>query len=225
MHISTLMLVATLFYLFLILISYFRKERIRLLENKIYESLLITTIIGVVIDFFGIYAHLNFTEESFLRWFIVKIYLLFLLTFVFLLTLYIIFSSAKNKNNSWRNDGKIVGWYRITAIIYSLSFIINLILPFEYFKDGNSVYVSGPNTIFVFAMTGVAMLGWLLFIALNYTQINKEKYFPIILFVIIGAPLSYIQMIFPDLLLVTGVAGFIVVLMYHTIENPDVKLL
>lgn len=224
MHLSILLLIASLFYITTIAVMYFSKPRINLFENKIYEYIIFVAILGVLIDIAGIYAHLNLPETSIVRWVIVKFYFIYLLTFIFLLTLYIFFSARDGISDlkKRKNQKNIILFF---LGIYIVSIIISFVLPFEYFNDGNIVYVSGPNAIFLYILTGITILFWTMYILLNLKKLNNKKYIPMIIFIIIIGPIAYTQMINPELLLVTALITFIVVLMYHTIENPDLKLI
>ena len=55
--------------------------------------------------------------------------------------------------------------------------------------------------------------------------INKKGYLPIITLIILLILVAIIQNSYPEMLLSNAVFGFIVFLMYHTIENPDLKML
>ena len=95
MHFSIPLLIASLIYLIVTCWQFFTKPKIKTIENKIYLFLLLVTVLGIILDIAGIYAHLYLSEQSIVRWFIVKFYMLYVLTFIFLITIYII-SLGKN---------------------------------------------------------------------------------------------------------------------------------
>ena len=225
MHLSFLLLIGSLFYIVLITILYFSKPKIQLLENKIYDFLIVTGILGVILDFLGIYAHLNLSDTNIFRWLIVKLYFLYLLTFILLITLYIFFSIFNKEEQNFKINKQLKKGTSIIFLIYFILAIINFVLPFQYFNQNNIVYVLGLNVTFLYITAGIIMVGWLIYIVLNLKKMNKRKYFPIITFVLIFSPISYIQMLYPELLIVTALITFIIVFMYHTIENPDLKML
>ena len=222
MHSSILLLIASLVYLILTLFMYSLKEKIKTIENKLYFFLLICTIVGVVVDIFGIFAHVNLPETSFIRWLLVKIYLLFLLTFMYIITIYIIYiGNEKEKENNIIKTRSLT----IMNIIYIISFILNFILPFYYYNNGNNVYVYGPNCVYLYVVAAILMISWLFYTVIKRKTIKKRKILPMILFSIFSIPIVFIQMNHPELLLVTSLCAFLVVFMYHTIENPDVKMI
>ena len=225
MHLSFLLLAGSLFYVVLIGILYFIKKRIKLIENRIYEIIIGTSIIGIILDFIGIYANFNFPDTSIIRWLIVKLYFLYLLSIVFLLTFYIFFSVVSDLEKTEKVKKRIKIEFNLLITTFALFIILNFMLPFSYYNDGDIIYVYGANAYFLYGVTGFTMLCWLIYIGFNFKKITPKKYLPIIAFVLIGAPVAYVQMMHPELLLVTALISFIVVFMYHTIENPDLKIM
>ena len=58
----------------------------------------------------------------------------------------------------------------------------------------------------------------------NIHHINR-KYIPLSLFILIGSILMVIQFLMPEVFLIVPFEVFITSVMYHTIENPDIKML
>jgi len=221
MNLSIPLLVLTFIYLTFVMVLFIVKKKNPTLENKIYFSLLLTTLLGVIIDILGIYAHLNLPETSLVRWFIVKIYMLYLLTFVFLMTIYIVLIGDKKANNK---KLKKIG-ITITTIIYIFSFIMNFVLPFSYANEGKVVYVYGPNSDFLYIVAIISIVLWILYIIIRHKYIEGKKVLPIVAFILMCIPVLLIQYLIPGLLIVTSLTAFIMTFMYHTIENPDLKLI
>jgi len=96
MHMSVPLLIGSLFYVTLIAYLFFSRERVKSYETKLYSILLVVDIIGIVLDIIGIFSHLYLPEGSLFRWGVVKLYLLFLLGVMYLLTLYIYYSLHEN---------------------------------------------------------------------------------------------------------------------------------
>nr|MCR5787536.1 response regulator [Bacilli bacterium] len=67
---------------------------------------------------------------------------------------------------------------------------------------------------------------YIIFILLtNFKNIKTRKYIPIIIYFVFGTLAAILQMINPQLLITSSIETFITILMYHTIENPDVTIL
>lgn len=226
MNFSIPLLVLSLFYLVLIACEYFYKQRYASVENTIYTGILVNSILGVILDLAGLWAHSALAEDSILRWIIVKFYMQFLLTFLILLIWYVILLICKSEKNLsimdlYKTDKK-------TGFIFGLYIFctaLNFILPFEYFKDGSVVYIYGPNSDF---MSGIAMiiLFTSIFLMFRFKNIlDSTKTRPVIIFCSMMIPVTLIQMLDPSLLFVTSLVAFVTVYMYHTIENPDMKMI
>ena len=220
MNINVLLMVSSLFYLLLIAILYFSKSRINSFETKIYKYILILAIFGVILDMLGLYFSINIKDDNVNRWIVLKFYYSYLLTMIYLLSLYLmIFSNSsgltgENKKKFW-----------MFSIIYLIFLGVNFILPVKYFKEGNIVYAYGLNTNFLYLVAGITIFLWLIYLIYNIKLIKIKKNLPVISFMVMIAPVIYLQMANPELLLVSGLISFVVVMMYHTIENPDVKII
>lgn len=226
MHPSIPLLIASLLYTILVLFLFCSKDKIKTVENKIYSGLLFTVIIGIVVDIIGIYCHLYLPDTSFFRWLVVKIYLIYLLTFVYLITIYIIVMANKEEMRLIKNPfkhSKTRKGIKFVTFLYVVSIILNFILTYTYYKEGNAVYLFGSNTIFVYGMSGLGILSWILLVIKNRKNIPTMKIVPIIIFIIICVPVILIQLSNPEILVVTSLTAFLVNFMYHTIENPDVQ--
>ena len=225
MHASYFLLAISLIYLLVVTFSYYSKPRMFLAENKVYEALLFTGIAGVIIDFLGIYSNMYLPETSFFRWLIVKIYLVYIISVCFLITMYIVFSVLNELKTDLKKDKVRRRRLIVIVAIYILSLILNFIMPFEYFTQETTIYVFGPNITMIYAGTALVMLGWVLYIIVNWKRIPINKYRPIMFLVMIIVPAAYIQMNKPEYLLITSVLSLTIVIMYNTIENPDMKLI
>ena len=134
MHFSIPLLIASLIYLIVTCWQFFTKPKIKTIENKIYLFLLLVTVLGIILDIAGIYAHLYLSEQSIVRWFIVKFYMLYLLTFIFLITIYIIclgknieVEKGETKNLLEHKNAKTY------LTIYIILALLNMVLTFNYF--------------------------------------------------------------------------------------------
>lgn len=222
MHVSIPLLFISLFYVLLILILYFSKQRITLIENKAYMRILINSVAGIIIDIAGIYSHFLLPETSLIRWLIVKLFFIYLLNFIFFLTRYIITSINSSKYTSEPEEYK--NFLKKYYTIYVIMFIINVILPFKYFKAESIVYVYGPNNYYIFGVAFSFIVFWTIYMIVQRKKLSI-KFAPLVAFVTLGTSFVILQYLRPELLFITAIISFITVLMYHTIENPDVNMI
>ena len=228
MHPSILLLAISLIYTILILILFSIKDKKNTLENKIYMSLLITVIVGIILDICGIYCHLLLPDTSFIRWFVVKLYLAYLLVFVYLITVYVVLVSYKKEMNLVKEketNKKVKHIVNFLTFVLIISLILNFILTYTYYKNGNEVYLVGSNTIYVYGISALGIFSWIYFVIKNRNGISLRKIIPILLFVVFCVPVILLQLSNPQILVVTSLTAFLVNFMYHTIENPDLKQL
>jgi len=73
MNLGLLLTIVSLAYVILITIIYFGKKRIALLENKIYEKLLIITIIGFIVNIISFYFDIYLPHLIFARTIMIKL--------------------------------------------------------------------------------------------------------------------------------------------------------
>lgn len=223
MHLSIPVLLISLLYLFLILFLYKNKENVDTIETKLYFYILIFSIIIIILDIVGIYSNLYLDAQSIFRWLIVNLYFVFLIIFLSLLSCYILYIANEKKSS----DKPIITKKNLTlyGILILFEVIISFCLPFEYYNDGNYVYVYGLNSSFLYFITAVKIFTWVLIIICRRKHINNKKVLPILTFIMCLIPIILIQRLSPELLLIGSLGGFLVVFMYHTIENPDIKMI
>lgn len=214
----------SLFYIFLLIVVYFSKKRLKSVENRLYILLAITNFLGLFLDIFSVFTIRNMNTHPILNFYISKFYLIYLLTWITLFTIYIFIISTKNKSNA-KTKEYITKIFTIFSIIYSLLVIAIIVLPLYYFNENNVVYSYGPSASLLYIVSGIYMIIWIICMISNLKNIKSKKYFPIFAYMIIGIAVIYIQMNNPGLLLMSSMETFVTFLMYFTIENPDLKII
>ena len=205
-------------YIILLMFIYFSKRRYKSKENKIYSILIITSFIGVLLELGCRLTIPLLNEIPKTTFLITKLYLVYLLTWVTLLSLYT-FIIVKNPQSK----------FKYTKILIIMTYIINIIiifyLPINYYNDGELMYTYGLSVYWVYILSFIYIMISIIKILLSKTNLKDKKLIPIIAFIIIGTITTIIQLINPGMLLVTSMETFVTVLMYFTIENPDMKML
>ena len=210
-------------FLSIIATAYFSKERIHSHENKIYSLLLITVLIGLFLDFFGYIMLDIFDKEFILNVIISKVYLEFYFVWAYLFTNYVFIISVKDDK---RYDEKFFSkLFNLNTIVMIFMFILFMVLPVKLNEGINSIYSSGLGVyiLMLSAFLCIVFIANCLF--KNIKNLKKKEYIPI-LFLFIGSIIvTIIQIINPELLLLTVVDALVTAIMYFTIENPDVKMI
>ena len=203
--------------LFMILISviYFIKKKVDNIDNRIYKSILILNLIGLFIDIFGYFSFRSFGPNFIVNVLISKIYLIYYISYVFCLMLY-------TYNLTFKNLSKF--YNKFLYAFYVLDFIIFL-LPIKCYFKGNVAYTYGLSVNFAYFIGFLFIFFMLFCLFMNRKNIKRKEFIPLFMFIFLTVLCMIIQKINPTLTLLLICNTLVTVLMYHTIENPDLKLI
>ena len=211
-------------YAFLILvitsILFFKKERQKKIEDGTYARLLIVTIFvlvsGIVL---GLLIIPEFTINSVLIALFNKVYLICLSLWITVLTFYTL-------SISWLKAQHIEKTKKIFTIIMIFNCFMILILPIDINISSESTIALGLSVFYTYLVFGIGFVFQIVCILLDIKNILNKKYIPIYGLAFFGILALIIQMIFPNLnYLVNPAIVLITFIMYHTIENPDLKII
>ena len=201
-------------------IIFFRKNRQKQMEDETYAKLLIITIL---VSISGIFLGLMVNPEINMNEFIImisnKIYLVFLSLWITTLTFYTFYISLPNKSKI----GKIKKFF-IGFIVFNI--IMIMLLPIKVNINDNSTVAEGLSILYTYTIFGIGFLFQLVCIIIDRKHIKSKKYIPIYMLAFFGIIVLVIQMLFPSLnYLINPALIFITFIMFHTIENPDMKVI
>ena len=218
--------ICSAFYILLLIIVFFSKKRLESIENKIYSWLIVTNFFGVILAIFAFMTMINHKTFGILNDFVSKTYLLYLLTWITLFSIYVFVIVYKSKyTNTKILVKKYKEVFRNCSIAYIVFAILIYILPLYYHVEGSAAYSHGPAAKVVSLVSTVYMAFWAYALGRNYKNIKKTKYLPIIIYMLFGILVVIIQNLYPELLVITAMETFVTFLMYFTIENPDLQLI
>lgn len=216
-------------FLFLILLIaiYASKQKVKNEENRIYKWILICNFVILLIELLFMLSITYFKDNVNIIMIFEKIYFIYILMWILLFTYYIILTSnEKNKTiySLLHENNKIN--IMVLILLFLLIGIVIAILPLEHhYKNGYIEYSSGMAPNFMAFVASMMLLVALVSILLNRKTLNKKKIIPIFVFLILLSIVYWIHTIYPSLLLITPSMTIISHLMYHTIENPDMKMI
>lgn len=215
--------ICSLFYSILLIIIYFNKERIKTFETTIYSSLVVLNLINVIFALATYYVIKYFPNLYFLYYSIPKLLLVSYMAYLSMFTLYVVYISFSNKK---KKENKIIKkCSNYITVLFILSVILISFLRLDYYVKNKIVYTYGPSANVVYIFTSLMVVFWFVCIIINYKNIKNKKYYPVFTYIFFIALVALLQKINPALLLSTAVGTFVTFLMYHTIENPDVKMI
>ena len=210
------------FYSLMLTIIYFKRKNVKTIETKIYSSLIIN-ILNVSLAVMCYFTILYKDMMPFINDLISKTLLLLFITWELFFTGYVIVITRKNKEKNYKEIYKKSR--PLLAVLYILISFIVYVLPLYYHNENKIVYSYGPSANFIYALTAILIITWIILIIKNYQILKSRKCIPVVLFIVLTLIVVVIQKQNPGLLLITATETFITIIMYFTIENPDMKML
>ena len=214
--------IAGVIFSILLFIIYSSKTNFSISENKIYHSIIITTIITGLIEIYSfILVRNNIPENSNLYLFALKFLFLGFVTWLYLFTLYTVIVTLKLKD---KDNDKCRIILVISSIIFTILSIITITLPISINKVGDLLLPTGSGVEVIYLLAVLCFIIMIIAIISNHRELKNKKYYPVYFLLAILGIMILIQKIFPDLLLINFSLSIIIYIMYFTIENPDIKL-
>ena len=209
--------ILSIVYISFLNFNFIRKKHIDTPELKIFGYLLILNLIGLFIEFGCIIFGNVVGTTDFLSIIFNRLYLIYLVGFVYLFLNYVMTISLGSKK--YREKKK--KYITFSIIVLIISSLLAMFLPIEIYTG----YSTGPAIISVYVSSGIAILISLFYMLRNIKKVALGNYLS--LFVLLGGLVltSIIQRIYPSFTLMTTMEGFVLLVMYFTIENPDIKMM
>lgn len=226
MIIGVTTIICSIIYLILISIFYYSKKRMNNIENRLYSLLVSVNFACLLFELFCCYSVARLDNTGLINLLINKSFLVFIAIWLTIFSVYIFMITHDNDRKMSKiiqnNLSKFIYSYVIAMII---TIILLFILPINFYYDGTYVYSYGvaANVLYFYCTLCIIISLICAFANIKYT--SMKKLLPVFSFVVCIAIVLLIRYINPGLLLITAVETLITVLMYFTIENPDLKMI
>lgn len=218
------MSLTSLFFIIIVMISYFSKERNNSSETKIFTKLLVITFCSLLSELYIVIIPKDMDFFPFVM--SLKILLIFILLWITYFMEYVFIITRNNEDKVLIDYKKKYNkTYKILWTITFIFIVLIIILPIYYYDTLNIKYSYGPSVDLLFSLVGIYITIMLFYIIKNYRNIKSRGYLPIIVLIILMITMGIIQKIYSGMLLANTCCALVTTLMYHTIENPDIKLL
>ena len=212
-----------IFLVFLIGI-YLSKKNANNLDNKIYKQLLFWNLLMLIFN--GIYP-LCFVlfGKVFISYLFCRVYGSCYFIYFLFLVIYILLNSLQHND---KFSSFLQKNYR--SCLFGLIFIIIIIcapmffLSLDFDIRPEELFASGILFSYITLMFGFEALLAFLIIVLNLKYLEKNKIIPYIVLGLLSIVSIAIVAFLPSLVSLTLDCTLITYLMYHTIENPDMKM-
>ena len=209
--------------LFILAVVYFSKEKIKSIENRCFKRLIPITILGlldeVVIYYLAIFS--IDTNNIFLVLTIKLLYVYYVLWMYYFVTYgFIVFFSIRDVENQKYRSFKMG-----INIFYTCSLILSVILPIDILLTNTYLYPHGVGTTAQYFIVTIGMLIIGLSGAINFRKFKDKQAIPLVACMIFGLVSIIVQYYHHEFLFIVPSHAIAVILMYFTIENPDMKML
>ena len=221
MYTGIYFLIEAIVYSMLLMTVYFRKKVFKSKENKVYSILVVVSFFELIVEFILDFVGPMYKEIPNVSYFVARLFSFGVELWITILLCYVLFVCLSIKKKE-----RYIPVVRNIAIVLMIIFTtLNFILPLNFKYDGYIAYTYGPSVNIIYLSAFLYSFIGIIALIRNIKNIKDKRFFPILIFLIVGGIASYIQYMNPRLLLATPIHAFITFLMYFTIENPDVKMI
>lgn len=209
--------ISFLIVLFIIILCFFSKMRVSKYENTIFIWLIFLTAIGLSIETFIYLITIYCRQElSFLLKPLVVFLFIYYVVWMYLFVSYNLFlinETTKKKINK----GLLIS-------IYGIFLVASIFLPFELEITDLYFYPQGIGTYAQYVFVGIGFTIIMINSLNNIKMLKSKKFIPLIVCMILGIITSTLQCFRHEFMFVVPSHAIAVMLMYFTIENPDIKM-
>ena len=217
--------VMCLLFLLVTFITYFSRKNMNNIENIIYRQMLLSNLLTLIFYIFSylfcILVLYGFRVEEYCILFS-KIAPLFIGLWILLIVFYLVYISTEN--NKKNNNFLVNNYKKVLIVIY---FIIIIVGIFTFFENIEFDYMTGIEITPFVSMSILTYVGLITFFIItlySIRKVSKKKVVPLILIILISLiALAFSVFNIPIIVMFTLVT-LINHVMYHTIENPDMKM-
>ncbi|MDD4706352.1 MAG: ATP-binding protein [Bacilli bacterium] len=201
----------------LLVVQFFSKKRVDIGETRIYAKLLLSNII-FSLSAILVYAYSKLIGGIFLVDLMQKAYLFLVLLLAYYLSLYYVEISnlkLKEKLNKF-----------LLALLV-LATILILFSPIDVYNQGNIIDASGSayEIFMIFLLVYFIVVIFVSIYIFFKTKVKKIKNLPFIVLILLYIFGLFIRIKYPYVIFETFFFSFSLLVMYFTIENPDIKMI
>lgn len=212
--------ISGLFCIVLLMILFFSKSRIDSKETKLYGFMLISSFFDVILVLAELIITYYFLDD--VNVYLVKglnridfIHYIMWPTLLSLYTIYVTYLDEEKYNKA----------KKIFLTIDIIAILIEFMLPINIISTKEAMGVTGIGPAFVFLISSFYVIVNIIILIKNYKKIKNKKNLPFLFFLIFIIIAMLLRAYNPTLIVIPAIIVYINMIMYFTIENPDVKLI
>lgn len=207
--------------LIILMIIFFSKKRLHNIEDNTYGWLLIVSFFTIATGItLGFLLDADIVNQNMMIIIFNKLYLVGLITTLSMFVFYT-YSISRFYKEEKRSRNMI-----IYSIFIACNIIVISLLPLNTFMADTGVMTKGLAMDYTSLLFGIIYTMLIIFCLIDFKHLKDKKYIPIILLILEGIAITIIQFYIPSANFIINPSMVITCLiMYFTIENPDLKLL
>lgn len=216
--------IGSLFFIILLMISYFSKERFLLLRNKLYRYLLITVVFILITE---IITTIYFTagQSKLIYLILIRVHWsLGILWFSLLYFYSLCFLKNIDAKNLWEliKSNKSCKIFLIFSIIYFIGYFF---MPFSSMNIDSFMYLPGIATYYILAYCAITVILIILFMMFKAKEATARKKISTIIMIIEMIIIFNLQLMFPKIAFMGLGSALQMFFLYFNIENPDLAII
>lgn len=205
----------------LIFIVFFAKKRIKNDETKAYSFLIIINLVETILAIIIILITQKYGVPPFL-------YILHRFDYALILFwIWSLFYYVLNVSFSYQNKLKETV-EKITISLNIIFIIVTFFLDLHVINTNGVIDTYGEATSFLYGVSSIYVLAILILVIKSLKKglrnTNNRKYIPLFFLVALAVGMLVIRQIYPEVILISFVAAYADLIMFFTIENPDIKM-
>ena len=207
--------------LIILMIIFFGKKRLHNIEDNTYGWLLIVSFFTIATGItLGFLLDADIVNQNMMIIIFNKLYLVGLITTLSMFVFYT-YNISRFYKEEKRSRNMI-----IYSIFIACNIIVISLLPLNTFMADTGVMTKGLAMDYTSLLFGIIYTMLIIFCLIDFKHLKNKKYIPIILLILEGIAITIIQFYIPSANFIINPSMVITCLiMYFTIENPDLKLL
>ena len=224
METGLVLTIGSLFFMVLLLISYYLQDRISTIGSKLYRILLIIIIVLLITEIIGSY-YFMYGESMFIHNIILRIRWSTGIFWFMILYFYSVCFLKDVKASSVKELVKSDSRCRIFGIVSLVWLGIYLFLPFKDMNYDTYTYVPGIAAYFILAYCFLSVLLISLLMIRRRNEISSRYKRAILIMILELLIIFAFQMVFPRTAVLGLGAGLQMFFLYFYIENPDLLMI
>ncbi len=210
--------------IFLLTVIFFSKKRWKSVQNTIYSILLFVTLFELAFDIVSVITIANRDKIPRLNEFFSVAYLVLMVLYIYTVSVYALSSTFYPGITKFRKRIKFAELAFITVGMLSAVAVI-LSTKLLYAGEGGFIYSYGipSDTVYVYSTASVVFVLAVLLVNARHMPVRRQL--SIYSFCIMEGVVAIVQMYNKQLLIVGFGTALAVMLMYFTLENPDMNII